>query len=406
MWFQSFLLVGFSFSLCIGEFCSINRDGSNECHQQVVDDAKPSKYSRELNDQWIDLKRKISIAFENYEECSAKNCSCHAHVIQENLLNFKNGITPQMIKAAESRGTKYQIINHRLYRAKACMFPARCAGVEHFLFKMKSKIPDTEFILNTRDWPQVSRYHNQLQPVFSFSKTDEYYDILYPAWSFWEGGPAIKLYPTGLGRWDRHRNSLKEASDTWSWEKKSNVAFFRGSRTTEERDPLILLSREEPSLVDAAYTKNQAWKSNADTLNVAPAEEVSLEEHCRFKYLFNFRGVAASFRLKHLFLCKSLVFHVGDEWIEFFYPAMKPWVHYVPVENGATKEQIKQLLNFVRNNEDIARKIAEQGYNFIWNHLEMKDVTCYWRKLLKRYSKLLTYQPSLDDRLVEVKHSS
>lgn len=50
------------------------------------------------------------------------------------------------------------------------------------------------------------------------------------------------------------------------------------------------------------------------------------------RYLFNFRGVAASFRYKHLFLCKSLVFHVGDAWLEFFYRALKPWVHYIPVQ--------------------------------------------------------------------------
>ena len=53
---------------------------------------------------------------------------------------------------------------------------------------------------------------------------------------------------------------------------------------------------------------------------------------CFNRYLFNFRGVAASFRFKHLFLCESLVYHVGDEWLEFFYPAMKPWVHYIPVK--------------------------------------------------------------------------
>ena len=33
-------------------------------------------------------------------------------------------------------------------------------------------------------------------------------------------------------------------------------------RTSSERDPLVLLSREEPQLVDAQYTKNQAWKSD------------------------------------------------------------------------------------------------------------------------------------------------
>ena len=29
------------------------------------------------------------------------------------------------------------------------------------------------------------------------------YDIMYPAWTFWEGGPAVwPIYPNGLGRWD------------------------------------------------------------------------------------------------------------------------------------------------------------------------------------------------------------
>ena len=32
--------------------------------------------------------------------------------------------------------------------------------------------------------------------------------------------------------------------------------------------------------------------------------QVSLEDHCSYQYLFNYRGVAASFRLKHLFLCR------------------------------------------------------------------------------------------------------
>lgn len=52
------------------------------------------------------------------------------------------------------------------------------------------------------------------------------------------------------------------AATEWPWEKKKSKAFFRGSRTSAERDPLVLLSRAEPELVDAQYTKNQAWKSD------------------------------------------------------------------------------------------------------------------------------------------------
>ncbi len=35
------------------------------------------------------------------------------------------------------------------------------------------------------------------------------------------------------------------------------------NRTSAERDPLVILSRDDGDLVDAQYTKNQAWKSDA-----------------------------------------------------------------------------------------------------------------------------------------------
>ncbi len=39
----------------------------------------------------------------------------------------------------------------------------------------------------------------------------ENYDIMYPAWTFWEGGPAVwPIYPTGLGRWDQQRKIIPE----------------------------------------------------------------------------------------------------------------------------------------------------------------------------------------------------
>ena len=267
----------------------------------------------------------IKDALEVYEPCKQENCSCHIDVLKNDLMPFVAGITKEMIDSIRTRGTVYQIIGNKIYRHKDCNFPARCSGIEHFMKKVlkKVKLKDIELVINVRDYPQILPHYGPQGPVLSFSKTEEFLDIMYPAWSFYEGGPAIKLYPTGLGRFDLLRESLTNAADKYSWKKKKTKAFFRGSRTSDERDSLILLSRSNPKLVDAQYTKNQAWKSPADTLNADPAEEVSLEDHCQFKFLFNYRGVAASFRYKHLFLCKSLVFHVGDEWQEFFYNSLK-----------------------------------------------------------------------------------
>lgn len=387
-----FVFVAFGSSQ-LDERCSINNKDTCESSE--------NKYSEDINNDSQYL-RLITDAETYYIPCEANDCSCHSGVTKHDLEIFGSGITESMLEEARSLGTRYQIINHRLFRDKECMFPTRCTGVEHFLKQLLSILPDSEFIINTRDWPQVSKHYGSLRPVFSFSKNQDYYDIMYPAWAFWDGGPAIGIYPKGLGRWDQHRDTLAKAHKRWPWAKKKPMAFFRGSRTSHERDPLILLSREVPELVDAAYTRNQAWKSDADTLGRPAADEVHLVDHCQFRYLFNFRGVAASFRFKHLFLCGSLVLHVGDEWKEFFYDSMKPWIHYIPVPFNASKEEIWRLLSFAQRNEMEAERIAERGRQFIWNHLDMNDVKCYWRRLLKRYAKLLHFEPKRDPGLIEI----
>ena len=66
------------------------------------------------------------------------------------------------------------------------------------------------------------------------------------------------------------------AGDKIPWNEKIDKGFFRGSRTSKTRDPLVLLSRKKPNLVDAAYTKNQAWKSIEDTLGPGKTSKFKL----------------------------------------------------------------------------------------------------------------------------------
>lgn len=50
------------------------------------------------------------------------------------------------------------------------MFPARCAGIEYFLLKIIDNLSDMDLIINTRDYPQSSKYFGNAMPIFSFSK--------------------------------------------------------------------------------------------------------------------------------------------------------------------------------------------------------------------------------------------
>lgn len=96
------------------------------------------------------------------------------------------------------------------------------------------------------------------------------------------------------------------------------------------------------------------------------------------------------------------MFHVGDDWLEFFYPSLKPWYHYVPVSSTSTQEDLKKYIEFFKNNDKLAKQIAERGFQHIWDNLTDRNVMCYWENLLMKYSKLLKYKVVQDQKLKKI----
>lgn len=293
---------------------------------------------------------------------------------------------------------KYQISGGRLYRDEKCYFPARCEGIEHFLLEIAPELPDVEFLVNVQDHP-VTRIDRPL-PVFSFSKIPaEHADILYPAWAFWEGGPALKVIPSW--RWDLTRRDLLQAGDALSWEEKKPAVFFRGSRTNETRDPYVLHAQRHPDLWDVRYTLNQSQQQTdyvTRVMKLTPAEPVAPRDHCSWRYLLNFDGVAASFRLKNLLACGGLVFYVEPKWEEFFYPKLIPGEHYVPLSLDVA--EAARTVEALRTDDARARRIARNGRDFIEKHLTLAHVRRYWLDLLADYSSLQKFEPRRDPGLV------
>lgn len=50
-----------------------------------------------------------------------------------------------------------------------------------------------------------------------------------------------------------------------------------------------------------------------------------------YKYIVNVEGNCAALRLKQLLAGPSAVFFVQTDEIEWFYPLLKPFVHFIPV---------------------------------------------------------------------------
>ena len=68
--------------------------------------------------------------------------------------------------------------------------------------------------------------------------------------------------------------------------------------------------------------------------------------------------------------------------------------------------EVEDLLNFFRVNDDYAKKIAKRGRKFIKEHLRMEDVTSYWRRLLLRYAELIRWKPTRDNSLTQIVEGS
>ena len=224
----------------------------------------------------------VASAWGKHVPCTTAH-ECYGARIHNDLQRWRTGgggITRDHFLAAQQKFgmrklSHYQIVSGQLYRDEKCMFEPRCRGIEYFLHWLLAedaardasapKLPDMELLLNSADNPLVYKGDaaSAQLPVFSFSVDGQYGDIMYPAWTFWSGGPAISLYPRGLGRFDIKRDSIIAAGAIKPWDNRKDVAFFRGARTTPQRDAIIRFSNEHPDLMDAAYTPNYKKESGA-----------------------------------------------------------------------------------------------------------------------------------------------
>lgn len=86
------------------------------------------------------------------------------------------------------------------------------------------------------------------------------------------------------------------------------------------------------------------------------------------------------------------MFHVGtrgNDFVEFYYDGLLPWVHYIPVREDMA--DVEELINFARENDDIAQRIAQNGADFVKKNLRYEDIKTYWRHLLIEYTEILTW---------------
>ena len=263
----------------------------------------------------------------------------------------------------------------------------------------KVRLPDVEFLLNMADKPIVraeksGRPSAPGVPVFSYCKRDGFLDVLVP-------GYYSPDRVCGLVKAD-------EAAATHPWARRREVAFARYTHFCAAQQQSDVHGRALPPCARSYFAALGATADGAALLDVRPTNTVNdttdpsleygrlllrngtglpLAAHARYKYLLDTDGFSAAYKLQQLLAVGSAVLHPASTWRAYFYGALRPYVHFVPLWHAA-RDDVLPAVRWLKRHDRQARRIGAAGQRLACSHLTQPARLCYWRRLLRAYAAM------------------
>ncbi|MES2504157.1 MAG: glycosyl transferase family 90 [Myxococcota bacterium] len=249
------------------------------------------------------------------------------------------------------------------------------------------KLQNMALVFNLLDEPQIKICRTdkcESLPLFSFQKTDDYADILFP------------YVPQFLNIDSRYKdiNSLDV-----SWESKVEQLVWRGSQTGGVfdatnwkefgRSKLVLKCNEIPALCNAGFS---SYSQVTEEGMLAMAGEIGLKERIsepemmKWKYVASYDGNGWADRFVRLLASGSVVFKQDSPFYEFFYSSLVPYKHYLPVKQDSS-DLAEQIL-WARQNDSKVRIIVKNANEFVGSQMRQPMVEQYVYRLLQTYGDL------------------
>jgi hypothetical protein len=242
--------------------------------------------------------------------------------------------------------------------------------------------------LNCFDLPNVDLY---------IDSSDECgVDVPLLAWNKRRGERCI-LYP-----WSQFMTpALYFQGPKPAWKSRKAIAVFRGSTTNGDkgtpcevgvwkrvpRIKVVEFCRNHTDLCDAQLTNvvqcnDVAKKEIIESLGIS--RPLSWEEEMTYRHvlLLDGNGAAASRSLK-AFTGGFTVLKQETDFLEFFYSALRPWKHYVPLAKDLS--DLEERLRWVQGHPEEAEAIANNAATFSARYINDFATTCYLAELVRRY---------------------
>lgn len=304
--------------------------------------------------------------------------------------------------------SRFQIINQKIYADSADVTHPYFTAFFHYFqkFVKKYKVNDVDFIIYTRDEIPLRDGLEKLTlsvPAFMNSKNTLYeYEkdmLLLP--------DAFMLHPG----WNKliNRITIANSKIEYSWDNKTDKIFWRGGTTGLSKGAynignfdklprlsLVILSKIYPDLIDAQFTyymksafdsKGKSLRKVLDILFGKNLSKVKEEDHLYYKYLISLDGnTCTGTRVPWIMLSNSILIKQVTPKIQWFYEALEPYVHYIPVNERLT--DIFSQIEWMKIHDQELHKISKNANNFVQNNLTVEDIDAHMAIILNEYSKL------------------
>lgn len=312
---------------------------------------------------------------------------------QEALDETFQKITSQNIPAF-----RYRIQEGQIYRKPEEDHAGRAATYDKILKRLQKskKLPDVDFILCVMDGvPEV-----YVPPRFWVTQNQA--PLL--CWAKKKEAPALVLVPDFLttleSGWHRDIEAVNAKYHTIPWEKREQKAFWRGTASdkgyttenyfTKPRFQLSLLSKQNQELVDAGFCKAPQEVSQILAQLHLLVGHTSVAQHLSYKYLPVLDGWMCTFPgFQWRLLSGSLSLKQESDEVQYFYGALQPYVHYLPIKNDMS--DLLEKIEWAITHDDECHAMAEKARAFALQNLMPNQIYSYLYWVLERYASLQTF---------------
>jgi hypothetical protein len=268
---------------------------------------------------------------------------------------------------------------------------------------MYAKVPDCDFVLCAMDGVPESyvpadfylvENPEEQAPVFAQARREPMasrYTVLVP--------DQLSLSE----KWLSASQEILAANEKIRWDQKAPIAIWRGwlsdtgeptdgrvasNYTATPRFNLCRIGSEHPECIDAGLCNLES----PDLIEIAKKwgiskPSLSKEDHLLGKYLPVLDGHMCTYPgYQWRLLSDSVCLKQDSDQVQWFYKALLPFVHYIPIKNDMS--DLLEQINWAKDHDEEVAEMVNRSRQFASENLLYEDVYFYLHLALSLYAQL------------------